>query len=180
MDVHPTERALVVNYELEATVLGERGNPMVGEKKECQKMYLPALAFPPFFAHLIHAHKFSVHKYLFYLTRCSLFPGILISSIRLRNLDEHTDVSKLSREVVEKCQLIHPSKLPEVEQLLFYLQKRKGKDTAQAGKDLDRLKMDSAQFDRFSCIRWLSLWAQLGHYCPMLIDFTWNSSNAYH
>jgi len=38
LEVHPTERALVVQYEVEATVLGELGNPMVGERKECQKM----------------------------------------------------------------------------------------------------------------------------------------------
>ena len=27
LDVHPTEKALVVNYELEATILGELGDP---------------------------------------------------------------------------------------------------------------------------------------------------------
>ena len=40
IDVHPTEKAIVVNYELEATILGEMGDPMLGEKKECQKMYV--------------------------------------------------------------------------------------------------------------------------------------------
>jgi hypothetical protein len=38
IDVHPTEKALIVNYEVEATILGELGNPMVGERKESQKM----------------------------------------------------------------------------------------------------------------------------------------------
>ena len=38
LDVHPTEKALVVNYELEATILGEMGDPMLGERKECQKV----------------------------------------------------------------------------------------------------------------------------------------------
>lgn len=38
IDVHPTEKALVVNYEVEATILAETGNPMLGERKECQKM----------------------------------------------------------------------------------------------------------------------------------------------
>ncbi|XP_070765223.1 kinesin-associated protein 3a [Enoplosus armatus] len=38
LDVHPTENALVVQYEVEATVLGELGDPMVGERKECQKI----------------------------------------------------------------------------------------------------------------------------------------------
>lgn len=38
LDVHPSEKALVVQYEVEATVLGELGEPMVAERKECQKM----------------------------------------------------------------------------------------------------------------------------------------------
>ena len=31
-------QALVVNYELEATILGELGDPMLGDRKECQKI----------------------------------------------------------------------------------------------------------------------------------------------
>lgn len=38
LDVHPTEKALVVNYEVEASILGEGGGPMLGERKEGQKM----------------------------------------------------------------------------------------------------------------------------------------------
>uniref|UniRef100_UPI003AAD4528 kinesin-associated protein 3a isoform X2 n=1 Tax=Centroberyx gerrardi TaxID=166262 RepID=UPI003AAD4528 len=83
LDVHPTEKALVVQYEVEATILGELGDPMVGERKECQKI------------------------------------------IRLKSLNANTDIASLARKVVEECRLIHPSKLPEVEQLLFYLQNRK-------------------------------------------------------
>ncbi|XP_049445065.1 kinesin-associated protein 3a [Epinephelus fuscoguttatus] len=92
LDVHPTERALVVQYEVEATVLGEQGNPMVGERKECQKI------------------------------------------IRLKSLNAHTDTSSLARKVVEECRLIHPSKLSEVEQLLFYLQNRKQSNDNQEKK----------------------------------------------
>ncbi|XP_073332682.1 kinesin-associated protein 3a [Pagrus major] len=83
LDVHPTEKALVVHYEVEATILGELGEAMIGERKQCQKI------------------------------------------IRLKSLNSHTDTSSLARKVVEECRLIHPSKLCEVEQLLFYLQKRK-------------------------------------------------------
>ncbi|XP_041849149.1 kinesin-associated protein 3-like [Melanotaenia boesemani] len=38
LDVHPTEKALVVNYEVEASVLGEDGDPVLGERKEGQKI----------------------------------------------------------------------------------------------------------------------------------------------
>uniref|UniRef100_A0A2R9A2A0 Kinesin associated protein 3 n=1 Tax=Pan paniscus TaxID=9597 RepID=A0A2R9A2A0_PANPA len=38
IDVHPSEKALIVHYEVEATILGEMGDPMLGERKECQKI----------------------------------------------------------------------------------------------------------------------------------------------
>ena len=45
-------------------------------------------------------------------------------SFRLKSLNSSTDISSLANEVIAKCKLIHPSKLPEVEQLLYYLQNR--------------------------------------------------------
>ncbi|XP_041861743.1 kinesin-associated protein 3a isoform X2 [Melanotaenia boesemani] len=94
LDVHPTEKALVVQYEVEATILGELGELMVGERKECQKI------------------------------------------IRLKSLNANTDTSSLARKVVEECRLIHPSKLREVEQLLFYLQNRKQPNDNQEKKQI--------------------------------------------
>ncbi|KAK7872396.1 hypothetical protein R5R35_007010 [Gryllus longicercus] len=38
IDVHPTEKALVVTYELEALILGDLGDPLLGNRKECQKI----------------------------------------------------------------------------------------------------------------------------------------------
>lgn len=46
-------------------------------------------------------------------------------SIRVKNLHENSDLTALAREIIDKCKLIHPAKLPEVEQLLYYLQNRK-------------------------------------------------------
>ncbi|XP_012268345.2 kinesin-associated protein 3 isoform X1 [Athalia rosae] len=83
LDVHPTEKALVVNYDVEALILGELGDPMLGDRKECQKI------------------------------------------IRLKSLNADTNVALLAKEVMEKCSLIHESKLPEVEQLIYYLQTRR-------------------------------------------------------
>ena len=40
IDVHPTQNALVVHYELEAMILGEMGDPMMGERKDCQKVWV--------------------------------------------------------------------------------------------------------------------------------------------
>ena len=42
-------------------------------------------------------------------------------------MKSHTDVAVLAKEVINKCKLIHPSKIAEVEQLLYYLQNRKEK-----------------------------------------------------
>ncbi|GAB6027026.1 Kinesin-associated protein 3, variant 2 [Chamberlinius hualienensis] len=83
VDVHPTEIALIVNYQVEATILGELGEAMLGDKKKCQKI------------------------------------------IRLKSLHQNTDIPSLAKEIVDKCKLIHWSKVTEVEHLLYYLQKRK-------------------------------------------------------
>ena len=48
-----------------------------------------------------------------------------VPSIRLKSLNSHTDIASLARKVVEECRLIPPSKLLEVEQLLYYLQNRR-------------------------------------------------------
>ncbi|XP_023930981.1 kinesin-associated protein 3 [Lingula anatina] len=104
IDVHPTEKALVVHYELEATILGELGDPMLGERKECQKI------------------------------------------IRVKTLNQNTNIAALAREIIDKCKLIHPSKLPEVEQLLYYLQKRK--DSPPPGKGNEKKTLSEKPLDQ--------------------------------
>ncbi|XP_014251703.1 kinesin-associated protein 3 isoform X2 [Cimex lectularius] len=83
IDVHPSEPALIVNYEVEAIILGESENPVLSDKKECQKI------------------------------------------IRLKCLNKSSDCARLAREVVAKCSLIHPSKVGDVEHLIYFLQSRK-------------------------------------------------------
>ncbi|XP_009318988.1 PREDICTED: kinesin-associated protein 3 [Pygoscelis adeliae] len=96
IDVHPSEKALIVHYEVEATILGELGDPMLGERKECQKI------------------------------------------IRLKSLNANTDIASLARKVVEECKLIHPSKLAEVEQLLYYLQNRRDASLSRCEKKKEK------------------------------------------
>uniref|UniRef100_A0A3Q2UZ52 Kinesin-associated protein 3b n=1 Tax=Haplochromis burtoni TaxID=8153 RepID=A0A3Q2UZ52_HAPBU len=83
LDVHPTQKALVVHYEVEASILGESGGHMLGERKEGQKI------------------------------------------IRMKSLSPSTDVGALAKKVLEECKMIPASRLPQVEQLLYYLQNRK-------------------------------------------------------
>lgn len=52
--------------------------------------------------------------------------------IRVQSLNATTNIAKLASEVIEKCKLIHPTKLPEVEQLLYYLQNRKDTGTGKS------------------------------------------------
>ena len=113
LDVHPTEKALVVNYELEATILGELGDPMLGERKECQKI------------------------------------------IRLKSLNSQTDITALAKEVIHKCKLIHPSKVPEVEQLLYYLQNRK--TVAKTQETLNKVSSDTSDAEGNSRVQSASL-----------------------
>lgn len=40
LDVHPTDNAIVVFYEIEALLLGEDGETVMGERKQCQKLYV--------------------------------------------------------------------------------------------------------------------------------------------
>uniref|UniRef100_A0A8C5RKQ7 Kinesin associated protein 3 n=1 Tax=Laticauda laticaudata TaxID=8630 RepID=A0A8C5RKQ7_LATLA len=105
IDVHPSEKALIVHYEVEATILGEMGDPMLGERKECQKI------------------------------------------IRLKSLNANTDISSLARKVVEECKLIHPSKLAEVEQLLYYLQNRRDTLSAKEKKEKSSKPKDPPPFE---------------------------------
>uniref|UniRef100_A0A8C7K7Z2 Kinesin-associated protein 3a n=1 Tax=Oncorhynchus kisutch TaxID=8019 RepID=A0A8C7K7Z2_ONCKI len=121
LDVHPTEKALVVQYEVEATILGEMGDPMVGERKECQKI------------------------------------------IRLKSLNANTDITTLARRVVEECRLIHPSKLPEVEQLLFYLQNRKkpGNDKQEKHSPRDLTPFEGMELDEEANINCIDDYVEL-------------------
>ncbi|ELW64920.1 Kinesin-associated protein 3, partial [Tupaia chinensis] len=105
IDVHPSEKALIVQYEVEATILGEMGDPMLGERKECQKI------------------------------------------IRLKSLNANTDITSLARKVVEECKLIHPSKLNEVEQLLYYLQNRRDSLSGKEKKEKSNKPKDPPPFE---------------------------------
>ncbi|EHB12745.1 Kinesin-associated protein 3, partial [Heterocephalus glaber] len=105
IDVHPSEKALIVQYEVEATILGEMGDPMLGERKECQKI------------------------------------------IRLKGLNANTDIISLARKVVEECKLIHPSKLNEVEQLLYYLQNRRDSLSGKEKKEKSSKPKDPPPFE---------------------------------
>ncbi|XP_069794322.1 kinesin-associated protein 3a isoform X4 [Narcine bancroftii] len=64
--------------------------------------------------------KSKVNNSLFQSKRRGLNKGI-----RLKSLNANTDITSLARKVVEECKLIHPSKLAEVEQLIYYLQNRR-------------------------------------------------------
>lgn len=102
LDVHPTCNALILNYELEVSVLGERENVLYGEKA---------------------VSHFTQNK----TATISIFFNLknLKKIIELPGLNSRTDCNALAREVLLHCDLIHPSRLVEVEQTIYYLKKRK-------------------------------------------------------
>jgi hypothetical protein len=54
--------------------------------------------------------------------------------IRLKSLNEDTNCAALAKEVVGKCSLIHPGKIDEVEQLIYYLKNRKDTTSGSTGE----------------------------------------------
>ena len=82
------------------------------------------------------------------------------NSLFCQSLNSSTDISALAKEIINKCKLIHPSKVPEVEQLLYYLQNRKEKsketaaslETTEDGGDgaTESLRVQSASLHRYS------------------------------
>ncbi|XP_045543832.1 kinesin-associated protein 3a isoform X2 [Salmo salar] len=70
-----------------------------------------------------------------------------LKSIRLKSLNANTDIATLARRVVEECRLIHPSELPEVEQLLFYLQNRKKPDKQEKHSPRDLTPFEGMELD---------------------------------
>jgi hypothetical protein len=50
---------------------------------------------------------------------------VLLTYNRIRlKLNANTNISKLAAEVIDKCRLINSSRQDELEQVLYYLQKR--------------------------------------------------------
>ena len=50
---------------------------------------------------------------------------LLSYSIKVRNLSEGTNIQALAWQIVSRCELIAPNRVPELEQILAYLQNRK-------------------------------------------------------
>ena len=53
--------------------------------------------------------------------------------IKLKTLNDNSNLTRLAEEIVDKCKLIHESKLPQVERLLKELQEGQAKAARQAG-----------------------------------------------
>nr|XP_029489144.1 kinesin-associated protein 3 isoform X3 [Oncorhynchus nerka] len=84
-----------------------------------------------------------------------------LKSIRLKSLNANTDITTLARRVVEECRLIHPSKLPEVEQLLFYLQNRKKPDKQEKHSPRDLTPFEGMELDEEANINCIDDYVEL-------------------
>ena len=92
------ECAIVVHYEVEATVLGEMGEPIVAERQENTKR------------------------------------------IKLKTLSDNTNITRLAEEILDKCKLIHASKLQQVEQLLHEILDERKRRERSVGSAAERKK----------------------------------------
>lgn len=64
---------------------------------------------------------------------------VIFHRIRLKSLNSTSNIRAVAQQIVAKCNLIHPSKIPEVEQLLYYLQKRKDTAVSSAKTSMNKL-----------------------------------------
>ena len=92
------------------------------------------------------------------------------NSIRLKTLNQNTDITKLAKEVVDKCKLIHPSKLVEVEQLLYYLQNRKENKLASGGDGKKKALSDKIEEPNIDDINETANINDLDEYSEMLYE----------
>lgn len=102
IDVHPNCDAIVLNYEIDVQILGPKENIIHGEKKVC----------------------FNSHMSIVYFFKILIFQS-LKKIIELPMINSRTDCHSFSKEVINHCDLIHHSRLAEVEQIIYYLKKRK-------------------------------------------------------
>lgn len=102
IDVHPNADAIVLNYEIDVQILGPKENVIYGEKKV--------------WLYIQNINK--INKFLTYFQT-------LKKIIELPMINSRTDCNALSKEVINSCDLIHHSRLAEVEQIIYYLKKRR-------------------------------------------------------
>ncbi len=113
VDIHPTDCCLIVHYEVEALILGDDGQPMIGDRKKCQKLIrFHSLTPNTDFAalakdvinkcKLIHRDKVDevqhLLRYLQYRLQCA--PAMLIKS------NEAVDVSPFEEKTEGKAYLL--------------------------------------------------------------------------
>lgn len=82
LDAHCTDTAVVIRYEMEASVLASGTSTLASHSKHYQKI------------------------------------------VRLKDLNEGVDITALARYVLQRCPIIPEYRIVELEQILYYLQKR--------------------------------------------------------
>ena len=81
----------------------------------------------------------------------SILMHFLRDRIHVRSLQANTDIKQLAKQIIERCNLIHPNKILEVEQLLFYLQNRKD-GSAPKGQLLSVTSVTTMSCDKYVCL----------------------------
>lgn len=76
VDAHPTEPAIVVNYELDAFVLGENGEPVIGDHKVGINInyYILKIMFDLYTYYFLHNYNFMCYMNV---TRRTIYCSLL-------------------------------------------------------------------------------------------------------
>lgn len=88
----------------------------------------------------------------------------------MKTLNQNTDIASLAKEVIDKCKLIHPSKLLEVEQLLYYLQNRKDNKIGSSGDGKKKPLTDKLEDPNIDDINETANINELDNYAEMLYE----------
>jgi hypothetical protein len=113
------QRAVVVEYQVEAAVLNETGEVIQVDTRPHRKVYVhtrrlnPCVAFATAIGVGFRVLPASLQRW----------PSVT-HSIHLKKLDGNTNVDVLAQGIIDRCEMIHPSRLPKLIELLSDMQVR--------------------------------------------------------
>ncbi|XP_071042317.1 kinesin-associated protein 3 isoform X2 [Parasteatoda tepidariorum] len=101
LDVHPTQNALIINYDVDPNMLAQLNDFMLKGSRDTQKV------------------------------------------VRLKGSFDTDEIQAIAQAIIDTCPLVPPTKLTEVEQLLYYLHTRKGSTEEVNTEDVETNSSDS-------------------------------------
>uniref|UniRef100_A0A2M4A7L9 Putative kinesin associated protein kap n=1 Tax=Anopheles triannulatus TaxID=58253 RepID=A0A2M4A7L9_9DIPT len=133
IEPHPTEKALIVNYKLEAAVFGEPGDPMLEDKKDCQRIIrlksLNSKTDPAVLARevvekcdLIHRSQLSdIEQIIYYLKNRKNAEPSASSSVGVGAVGSQRSVSRVSGKVSPMMETTEKASIRNIDEYIELL-----------------------------------------------------------